>query len=154
MGYIKIKFRNDSGKFEQEIQDVLDDMFHIASPLFNLCEHIWRPNTDISETPDQIIVLLDLAGVARDDIRLEVSRKSIKISGKRDQNYLSGTTRYHLAEIPYGYFERHLALHAPVDTETVQAIYANGLLEVRLGKIPAERERRIPVMGPKGGNNQ
>ena len=153
MGYIKIKFRNDSGKFDQEIQDVLDDMFHIASPTFTLCEHIWRPHTDIYETPDHIIVLLDLAGVARDDIHLEVSRKSIKISGKRDQHYLSGTTRYHLAEIPYGYFERHLALHVPVDTETVQAIYANGLLEVRLGKIPAERERRIPVMGPKGGNN-
>jgi len=153
MGYIKIKFRNDSGKFEQEIQDVLDDMFHIASPTFTLCEHAWRPHTDIYETPELIIVLLDLAGVAKDDIRIEATRKSIKISGKRDQHYLSGTTRYHLAEIPYGYFERHLALHAPVDAEKVQAIYANGLLEVRLEKIPVERERRIPVMGPKGGNN-
>ncbi|HPC32121.1 MAG TPA: Hsp20/alpha crystallin family protein [Syntrophales bacterium] len=132
---------------------MLDDMFHIAGPTFTLCEHTWRPHADIYETADAIIVILDLAGVVREDIHLEVSRKTIKISGKRDQHYLSGTTRYHLAEIPYGYFERHLALHAPVDSETVQATYANGLLEVRLEKIPPDRERRITVLGPAGGES-
>ena len=71
-------------------------------------------------------MIIDLAGTSREDIHLEVSRKNIKISGKRDQQYLAGTTRYHLAEIPYGYFERHLALHTPVDAEKVQATYENG----------------------------
>jgi len=150
MGYIKIKFKNERGKFEQEIQDVLDDMFHISGPAFTLGEHTWRPHADIYETSDAIVVILDLAGVVREDIHLEVSRKTIKISGKRDQSYFSGTTRYHLAEISYGYFERQLALHAPVDSETVQATYANGLLEIRLIKIPPDRERRIPVLGPTG----
>jgi len=149
MGYIKIKFRNERGKFEQEIQDVLDDVFHIAGPAFTLCEHIWRPHADIYETVEAIVVIIDLAGTSREDIHLEVSRKNIKISGKRDQQYLAGTTRYHLAEIPYGYFERHLALHTPVDAEKVQATYENGLLEIMLKKIPPDRERRIPVLGPE-----
>ncbi len=153
MGYIKIKFRNERGKFEQEIQDVLDDMFHITGPAFTMCEHIWRPHADIYETADAIVVILDLAGTSREDIHLEVSRKSIKISGKRDQSYLPGTTRYHLAEISYGYFERHLALHNPVDAETVQATYANGLLEIRMEKIPPDREKRIPIRGPEKDMN-
>jgi HSP20 family protein len=141
MNYIKIRFKSDRSMIEREIQDAIQDMFSMANPtLFALGEYSWRPYTDIYETPEEILVIMDLAGVRRDEIHLEVSRKAVKIYGKRDQKALLGTTRYRLAEIAYGYFERHLALPAPIDGERVEATYKDGLLEIRMAKLPPESD--------------
>ncbi len=141
MNYIKIRFRNDRSMIEQEIQDAIEDMFSMTSPtMFAMGEHSWRPHTDIYETPEEILVIMDLAGVRRDEIHLEVSRKAVKIYGTRDQKSLSGTMRYRLAEIAYGYFERHLALPSPVDGERIEATYKDGLLVVRMAKLPPESD--------------
>jgi HSP20 family protein len=148
MNYIKIRFRNDRGMIEREIQDALEDTFRMTNPaMFAVGEHSWRPNTDIYETSDQILVVMDLAGVKREEIHLEVSRKAIKIYGKRDQKALPGTTRYRLAEIAYGYFERHLSLPAPVDGDRIEATYRDGLLEVRMTKLQPINEavRKVTI---------
>ena len=148
MNYIKIRFRNDRGMIEREIQDALEDTFRMTNPtMFTVSEHSWRPNTDIYETSDQILVVMDLAGVKREEIHLEVSRKAIKIYGKRDQKALLGTTRYRLAEIAYGYFERHLSLPTPVDGDRIEATYRDGLLEVRMVKLPPVNEavRKVTI---------
>jgi len=118
-----------------------------GSSLFAIGENTWRPHADMYETPEEILLIIDLAGVRREDIHLEVSRRTIKIFGKRDQMMIPGTTRYRLAEIPYGYFERHLSLPAAVDTDRVEATHRNGLLEVRMTKLPpgGEVRKKIPV---------
>jgi HSP20 family protein len=142
MNFIKIRFRNDRNLIEREIQEAIEDMFSMTNPtMFAMGEHTWRPHTDIYETPDEILLVMDLAGVKREEIHLEVSRRAIKIFGKRDQKALLGTSRYRLAEIPYGYFERSLNLPSSVDGERVEATYRDGLLEVRMAKLPPEGER-------------
>jgi len=149
MNYIKIRFRNDRSMIEREIQDALQDMFGLtSSTMFAVGEYSWRPHTDIYETPEDILVIMDLAGVRRDEIHLEVTRKAIKIYGKRDQKALLGTTRYRLAEIPYGYFERQLMLPAPVDGERIDATYKDGLLEIRMAKLPPESDlaRKVTII--------
>jgi len=148
MNYIKIRFRNDRNMVEREIQDAINDMFRLTNhSMFAVGEHTWRPNTDIYETPEKILVVMDLAGVRREEIHLEVSRKAISIHGRRDQKTIPETTRYRLAEIAYGYFERRLSLPAPVDGETIEATYKDGLLEIRMAKLPPESEtaRKISI---------
>lgn len=141
MNYIKIRFKNDRNMIEREIQDAIEDMFKLTNTsMFTMGEHTWRPHTDVYETAGEILVIMDLAGVKREEIHLEVSRKSIKIYGKRDQKALLGTTRYRLAEIPFGYFERQLALPAPIDGDKVEATYKDGLLEIRMPKLPPESD--------------
>jgi HSP20 family protein len=148
MSYIKIRFRNDRSMFEREIQDAIEGMYRMTNQaMFAVGEHTWRPQTDIYETPEEILVVMDLAGVQREEIHLEVSRKSIKIHGRRDQKAIPGTTRYRLAEITYGYFERNLSLPAPVSAEAIEATYKDGLLEIRMVKLPPESElpRKIAI---------
>jgi HSP20 family protein len=148
MNYIKIRFRNERSMIEREIQDAIEDMFRMTNQaMFTVGEHTWRPHTDIYETPEEILVVTDLAGVRREEIHLEVSRKAIKIHGKREQKAIQGTTRFRLAEIAYGYFERHLSLPAPVDGEKIEATYKDGLLEIRMIKLPPESEsaRKIAI---------
>ncbi len=76
---------------------------------------------------------------------MELNSKAVKISGRRVPYRLGNNATFRLAEIQYGPFERILFLPAPVDPEVVSANYANGFLQIRLAKLPAEQTRRIPI---------
>lgn len=88
---------------------------------------------DIFETRDEIIIQAEIAGVCRENIVVELSDKAVKISGVRKSSQPIATT-YRLAEIQFGRFERVLYLPSVIDMEKVSASYANGFLELKLGK--------------------
>lgn len=146
MQYIKISLTKEQGTMGGSLSEALEEMFGVTMPTrFAVGEHAWRPNTDVYETENDVLVIFDLAGVKIEDINLEVGRKSVRIFGKREQKTLRGTTRYRLAEIAYGYFERQITLPILVDEEKVEAIYRDGFLEVRMGKLPPEGDRVTKV---------
>ena len=105
----------------------------------------WRPQVDIYETRDEIVIQAEIAGVRQEEILLEISPAVVKISGTRGGGAREEEARYRLAEIPCGDFERTLQLPALIDTGTAAAVYQNGLLEIRLAKRPLNRIHKINV---------
>ena len=75
-----------------------------------------------------------------------MNRSSIKVAGIRKAIQLLQDARYCQAEIPHGYFERNIALPAPVDAQSTLASYADGILIVRMRKLPANKTHRVLVM--------
>lgn len=57
--------------------------------------------------------------------------------------------RYCQAEIPHGYFERTVALPEPVDAADAVASYTDGILSVRLKKLPVHKALRVSVLPAK-----
>jgi HSP20 family protein len=146
MDTIKIRFADDFEDLGAKVERTIEDMFRNLSPVFSLSERIWKPPMDMNETADQIIIMAELAGVDKDDLEVEISRKAVRIRATRCASPCSPDTTYRLAEIQYGRFERILFLPAPIDPEVVSASYANGMLEIRLAKQPLEKIRKISVM--------
>ncbi len=146
MTYIKINF---GGNFEDEFQKAVDEIFHLASPAFKKYKCIWRPNIDLYESTEEIIVLADMAGLNKDEMHIEVNRNKIKIAGIRKAIQLLQNARYYQAEIPHGYFERNIALPASVDAQSAAASYADGILMVRMNKIPVHKAHRVSVISTK-----
>ena len=107
MNFIKIKFNNN---FEEEFQKAVDEVFHLVSPVFRQHECIWMPHIDVYESPDEIIILADLAGINKEELHIELNRKKIKIAGVRKMISVVKNARYCLAEIPHGYFARNIIL--------------------------------------------
>jgi HSP20 family protein len=142
MTYVKINFGSN---FEDEFQKVVDEVFHLVRPAFRNYECIWRPNIDVYESADEIMVLADMAGLNKEDLHIEVDRKKVKIAGSRKAIQLLQNARYCQAEIPHGYFERNVLLPAPVDARSAVASYADGILMVRINKLPANKTHRISV---------
>ena len=142
MSLIKIKFGNN---FEEEFQKAIDDVFHLVIPAFKHHECIWKPNIDVYESLDEIMVLADLAGLNKEDLQIELGRRKIKIAGVRKTIWVLEKGRYYLAEIPHGYFERNILLPTPVDAESAVASYSDGILMVRINKLPASKTHRIHV---------
>jgi HSP20 family protein len=145
MDYIKIRFVDHSDNADSEFGRTLEEMLHLANPRFTLSRHRWRPQIDIYETDEAVIIQAEIAGVRQEEIRLEISPGAVKISGTREGGAREEDARYRLAEIPCGFFERTLSLPALINTETAAAVYRNGLLEIRLTKRPPERIHIISV---------
>ena len=144
MDYIKIKFGDEIHHFESGLGKTIDDMFRSINPMFTISERTWKPQMDIFETPDEIIIIAEMAGVDKEDLELEISSKAVKIFGLREMPRIGNAT-YMLAEIQYGKFERTLYLPAPIGTEKVTASYQDGFLKVRLTKMKLDAARKISV---------
>ena len=145
MDTIKIRFAEDFGDLSLKIEKTIEDMFRSLSPLFSLAERSWKPFMDMNETPEQIIILAEVAGVDKDDLEVEISSKAVRIRAMRPQRSFGPESTFRLAEIQYGRFERILFLPAPIDPEVVSAAYSNGMLEIRLAKLPLEPVHKIEV---------
>jgi HSP20 family protein len=142
---IKIRFSDGLGGIDSEFRRSFDEMFRLLNSTFAVYQNVWRPQVDIYESPDEIMILVDIAGARREDLFLVIDQRVLRIYGKREKP-VTGNTRYHLAEITYGYFERRLTLPCPVDTDSVKATYTDGLLQIWIAKLPLDKVRRISIL--------
>ena len=95
----------------------------------------WQPDTDVFETDDAIVVRLEVAGVTREDVRVGVEGKVLRISGSRNAPEPSDARRLHQVEIVSGPFERRVEIAIPFDRHAVSAHLADGFLTVTLPKL-------------------
>ncbi len=146
--YIKIRFGNELDRTGSRFEQTFEDMFRSMGPSFSLGQRLWRPQVDVYETADEIVVLAAIAGVEKDDLDIEVDGKALRISGSRKNRLGAESCRYRLAEIQYGNFERVVMFPVYVDPDKVDASVEDGFLTVRLTKKKLdERKTRIPVSG-------
>lgn len=95
---------------------------------------VWRPPTDIYETPDEIIVVIELAGVAEDDLTVTLFSDLLEVEGERNPP-VTDMNACHQLGIKYGHFRSEIDIHAPVDHDEIKAVYKDGLLNITLRKI-------------------
>ncbi len=147
MDYIKIRFGDSFGKVGSEIQKTIEDMFQSINPMYTIAERSWKPQVDMYETPEEVVVVAEISGIRKEDVVIDYNSKAVKIYGMRASASRMDNARYNLAEIQYGSFERILYFPAQIDPEAVSATYADGLLTVRLAKQQLNRTYRIPIEG-------
>lgn len=145
MDYIKIRFGDDMNRLTSDLERTLENMFRSVGPGFRLSECAWKPQMDLYETSDTVVILGEIAGITKDDLEIEINRRAVRIRGMRSMQPKIENATYRLAEIQYGRFERVLLLSAPVDPEKVEASYTNGLLQIKLVKLPQDVTYRVPI---------
>ncbi len=108
----------------------------------------WRPITDIHETPEAVLVKMELAGMREEDIDVTLYEDALVVSGRRDDDAAADSVvYYHEAQIRYGPFRAEILLPARVQREGVEARYENGFLYIKLPKpVGLQREgARVPI---------
>jgi HSP20 family protein len=95
---------------------------------------VWRPPTDIYETPYEIIVVIELAGIAEDDMTVTLFSDLLVVEGKR-MPPVTDMNACHQLGIQYGQFRSEIEIHTAVDHDAVKATYKNGLLKIVLLKL-------------------
>jgi HSP20 family protein len=105
----------------------------------------WRPPTDIYETEESFVFVMDIAGVAPGAFTVSLDAGMLTVSGERKER-ASGRRDYHAMEVKVGPFERTFRLPKPVDASSLKATYDLGFLEIRLTKVPAAPPRAVGVV--------
>lgn len=96
---------------------------------------IWRPPTDVYETADDLIVVIELAGVKEEDMTITLFNDLLVVEGKREQPMLMNAHACHQLGIKYGSFRSEIDIAYPIDYDSVTAEYKNGLLQIRINKL-------------------
>jgi HSP20 family protein len=109
-------------------------------------ERRWQPPADMYETERSLIIIIEVAGMRKEDFHIELREQKLTVTGKRGEYPIEGKTAYHSWEIDNGRFERTFCIPKNIDTEGIEAVYhyENGYLVI---KLPRKRgsSRIIPV---------
>ena len=112
------------------------------------------PAIDLVVTDDHFVLMVDLPGLDKDDVEIEVKDGLLTVSGERKAEHEERKDGYHRVERAYGSFSRSLSLPQGVDADQVQADFDKGVLEVRIPK-PAERKpHRVQIGASVDGEAQ
>jgi HSP20 family molecular chaperone IbpA len=100
---------------------------------------------DVYQTENEIIVQTMIAGVHPDNLTINITRDSISIKGKREENQSIDKENYFVQELYWGTFSRSISLPEEVDLEEAEAIEKHGLLIIKHPKIDKNRETKLKV---------
>ncbi|WID99249.1 Hsp20/alpha crystallin family protein [Bosea vestrisii] len=103
------------------------------------------PPVNLWLSENSVAVTAELPGIAPDDVDLTVRENTLTLKGERKSQ--DETSVWHRRERPSGRFSRTIQLPFRVDSEQVEARFANGLLEVELHRPEADRPRKIQIKG-------
>lgn len=122
-------------------------------PTFRLgrgAEVAWNPEVDVFEKDKRLITRIDLPGLKKEDIKVEVTDGHLAISGERRREEEEKDEQFYRCEREYGSFYRAVPLPEGVKLEDVTATFADGVLEVSV-PLPAKAEttvRKVAVEEP------
>ncbi len=119
---------------------IVDDFFSVTP---QRSERSGFPAVDIYEGADVIEIQAVMPGVSREDLDIELSDKTLTISGEKKQSEEDHS--YLRRERIFGKFSRSLELPYHVDEESIKAELRNGILTIELTKSEDAKPRKIEI---------
>ena len=112
----------------------LDDLFD--SMIYKTLERNqnWEPEVSVFENNKLYTVKLDIPGVEKKDVNIEVEGSSLIVSGKREEANEKDMSLYY-SQARYGNFSRTFNLPEEINVEKIAAKYKNGTLNLTLPKM-------------------
>lgn len=104
----------------------------------------YAPLYDVFETPDSIIVEIDLPGCEPESLKLTVSGSHIFVEGMRSHTKRP-SARYHLLERTRGKFKRTIVVDGSFNTHKGQATFVKGVLRIEFPKVKDRRGAPHPI---------
>ncbi|HLX63956.1 MAG TPA: Hsp20/alpha crystallin family protein [Planctomycetota bacterium] len=92
----------------------------------------WQPTMDVYRTRTGWLLKFELAGVRLDDVKLELSQRTVKLSGARRDLVCGESCVHHAMEIAYSHFERSVELPCDLTKARISSQISEGMLLVEI----------------------
>jgi HSP20 family protein len=102
----------------------------------------WLPSIDVFEKDNRLVTKVDLPGMKKEDVKVEVTDGHLAISGERKTEAEEKKEHFYRSERHYGSFYRAVPLPEGVKLEDVKATFTDGVLEVSV-PLPAKPEAKV-----------
>lgn len=145
---MKDNFEEDFWELQKKFEEFFDSPSKKSAPVrFRLpLSNKWKPGVDVYETANEVIVLVDLAGVNKEEIEVTFDGDSLRIVGSRRDITSTPKVRLHQMEIDFGDFERTIVIPATVNKDNISATYRQGFLQITLTKLRKGRGEKIKII--------
>ncbi|HVJ64069.1 MAG TPA: Hsp20/alpha crystallin family protein [Bdellovibrionota bacterium] len=126
--------------------------------LFGLTNHLWSdvasdessflPSVDVQETSKHWAVMLDVPGVKKEDIKIDLEGRHLTIRGRREAvSTAEGDDdgKWSHVERRYGQFTRSFSLPELAEVESIKADHRDGVLKIVIPKKAAAAKKLIEI---------
>ncbi|HSE56608.1 MAG TPA: Hsp20/alpha crystallin family protein [Candidatus Paceibacterota bacterium] len=100
---------------------------------------------DVYQTANDIVIQAIIAGTSPENLSINITRDSVTVKGKREENRTVVRENYITKELFWGSFIRTVQLPAEVEIDAAEAICKNGMLLIKLPKLDKYRQTSIKV---------
>jgi len=111
----------------------------------SLMTSYWTPAVDIAEKQDEYIVKMELPGVNKDDVKINLESNILTIKGEKKQEKEEMEKNLHRIERSYGSFQRSFTLPTTVKSDKIDAVFKDGVLSISLPKAEEAKPKQIEV---------
>lgn len=103
------------------------------------------PAVDVAEYQAETVVVAELPGVRKEDVKISFDKGVLTVSGERKGTAVPEGSTWHRNELPSGAFSRSIALGHEVNADAISAEMANGVLTIAVPKVEKAKAREIAV---------
>ena len=110
-------------------------------------EDMWSPELEVFHRGGELVIRVDLPGLTKDDVKVDVSENQLTIEGERQRQHEEEREGVYRSERSYGRFYRVLPLPEGVIADQAKAAFRDGVLEITMPAPPeqARRGRRLEI---------
>ncbi|MFC8194405.1 Hsp20/alpha crystallin family protein [Streptomyces sp. NPDC060006] len=130
--------------------DPFRELDRLTQQLLNTAGTWSRPTAmpmDAYREGEEYVIALDLPGVSRDAIDIDVERNMLTVKAERRPVTKAEDVQVELSERPLGVFSRQLVLADALDTERIEADYDAGVLTLRIPIAERAKPRKVTIGG-------
>jgi HSP20 family protein len=138
-------------RLSEEMDQVFDSFFY-GRPLARQARHaglqsLWAPEVELCEEGNKLRVCVDLPGVPKDNVKIDIHEGMLTIQGERREERTEGGEGqgFRRSERRYGSFYRTIPLPEGVEAEKADARMKDGVLEISIPITPAKQPRRLEI---------
>ena len=106
---------------------------------------VWAPRADLTETEGAYFIHLDLPGLQKDDVEINVHDGTLSISGERQHQETEEDRTFVRVERSYGRFYRAFSLPQTIDAQGIEATFEDGVLSIHVPTAEELKPRRIDI---------
>ena len=136
------------GDFLNELKEEFKELGSKVSKLFedmtgkgSDAEGEFTFKVDICEDATNYIMVADIPGLTKEEVKVQILDNSLVLSGDRKQQSGIGEVKWHKKERGFGPFKRSFAIPPGVSPEGIKAKFDNGVLTITLPKVEAAKEK-------------
>lgn len=140
-----------------ELNNFLRDTFlgtSFSNPLNLKKEAVWRPSIEVKQNDKNYCVKIQLAGVKKDDINVELDNDFMTVTAelKEEQEKKEEkehNEKFHTCEFRYGRYQRTISFDNPIKVSDSYAEYKNGVLKITIPKqkIEESKAKKLEIKG-------
>jgi HSP20 family protein len=134
--------------------NALDALFDFQRALESRLESDWLrgatagtgafPPVNVFQQGDNLVAIIELAGINKSDLEIQAKDSTIRISGKKNVAYPEKVS-LHRRERLSGSFDRTLTVPIQIDAERIKAEYRDGVLALFIPRAESDKPRSISI---------